>query len=123
VSIAAQLARLRRTVATRWWTSAADFLHFAPLFVAVLGAGVAAKLHSGRWRGPAARARRWRPGLSVLIPERGTPDRLAETLGALDAALAGIDEPTEVIVMVNGAPIEDYRALRALHPRVVFRHS
>jgi len=123
MSIAAQLARLRRTVATRWWTSAADFLRFAPLFVAVLGAGIAAKLHSGRWRGPGARARHWRPGLSVLIPERGTPDRLAETLAALVAALAGIDEPTEVIVMVNGAPIGDYSALRALYPHVLFRHS
>jgi GT2 family glycosyltransferase len=123
VNIAAQLARLRRTVATRWWTSAADFLRFVPLFAAVLGAGVAAKLHSGRWRGPGTRARRWRPGLSVLIPERGTPERLAETLGALVAALAGIDEPTEVIVMVNGAPIRDYSALRALHPQVVFLHK
>ncbi len=123
MNIAARLARLRRTVATRWWTSTADLLRFAPLFAAVLAAGIVAKLRSGHWRAPSARQRRWKPGLSVLIPERGTPDRLAETLDALAIALAAVDEPVEVVVMVNGTPIADYTALQIRHPAVLFRHS
>ena len=123
MSLAAQLARLRRSVTARWWRSPADLLRFAPLFAALIAAGLAAKLHSGRWRSPRARDRRWQPGLSVLIPERGTPDLLAGTLDALMTALVGIDEPTEVIVVVNGAPIQDYAARRARHPLVKVRHQ
>lgn len=122
MSITTQLARLRRTVATRWWRSAAELARFAPLFAAVLAAGIAAKFRTGNWRAPSTSQRHWKPGLSVLIPERGTPDRLAETLAALAAALAQVDEPVEVVVMVNGAPLADYGALRARHPDVVFRH-
>ena len=123
MSIPAQLARLRRTVATRWWTSTTDLIRFAPLFAALLAAGLLAKFRTGRWRAPSARQRRWKPGLSVLIPERGTPDRLAETLDALAKALTALVEPVEVVVMINGAPMADYAALRARHPSVVFRHS
>jgi GT2 family glycosyltransferase/glycosyltransferase involved in cell wall biosynthesis len=123
LSIATQLARLRRTVATRWWMSTTDLIRFTPLFIAVLAAAIAAKVRKGHWRAPGARQRRWQPGLSVLIPERGTPDRLGETLDALALALAMIEEPVEVVVMVNGAPIADYAGLRLRHPSFVFRHS
>jgi len=123
LSIAAQLARLRRSVATRWWTRTSDLIRFAPLFVAILAAGIAAKIRTGHWRASRAGQRGWKPGLGVLIPERGTPDRLRETLDALALAVAAIQEPVEVVVMVNGSPIADYAALRLRHPAVVFRHS
>jgi GT2 family glycosyltransferase len=62
------------------------------------------------------------PGVSVLVPERGTPDLLAETLAAAELALQRIDEPGEIVVVVNGAPRADYAALAARHPRVRWLH-
>jgi GT2 family glycosyltransferase/glycosyltransferase involved in cell wall biosynthesis len=58
------------------------------------------------------------PGVSVLIPERGTPDLLADTLAAAEIALQRIEEPGEIVVVVNGAPQADYAALQARHPAV-----
>ncbi len=66
---------------------------------------------------PALRAA-WAPGVSVLVPERGTPRLLARALGRLRPALARIGEPTEVLVVVNGAPRHTYTALQAEHPGV-----
>ena len=73
-----------------------------------------------------ARARRsrpaeplsWRPGLSVVIPERGAPAMLAPCLHRLAAALTRVGEPTEVIVVVNGSTLEAYTSLRQAHPTV-----
>jgi len=61
------------------------------------------------------------PGLSVIVPERGTPDLLRETLDALYAALAGIDEPVQVIVVVNGAEEIHYAALCTKYPVAEWR--
>lgn len=58
------------------------------------------------------------PGISVLIPERGTPDLLADTLAAAQVALQRVDEPGEIVVVVNGAPRADYAALQSRHPQV-----
>jgi len=58
------------------------------------------------------------PGVSVLIPERGTPDLLADTLAAAEVALRELGEPGEIVVVVNGAPRADYAALEARHPGV-----
>ncbi len=57
------------------------------------------------------------PGLSVIVPERGTPEFLAQTLEALAAALDQIDEPVQVIVVVNGAAAADYAELQTRHRR------
>jgi len=51
----------------------------------------------------------WRPGVSVIIPERGKPELLKKCLLCLQQALARIDEPWEVIVVVNGSPLSLYR--------------
>lgn len=56
--------------------------------------------------------------LSVLIPERGTPDLLAGTLGALAMARAGMPVSSDVRVLVNGAPAADYAVLRQEYPLV-----
>ncbi len=91
-------------------------LRFLPLYGAMLAADWLAKKLPLRWpRGD--HARRFKPGLSVIVPERGTPDLLALTLGALAAACTQVDEPVQVIVVVNGASAEDYAQLRATHPQ------
>jgi len=86
----------------------------APLGLALAAAGLVARR---RARGPrSSPSASWNPGLSVIVPERGTPDLLAETLAALTRALAGVDEPVEVIVVVNGAARGDYAALCTMYP-------
>ena len=60
----------------------------------------------------------WAPGISVVIPERGTPLLLKRALVHLRAALARIAEPWEVIVVVNGEPARTYTGLRAGFPEV-----
>lgn len=60
----------------------------------------------------------WAPGVSVVIPERGTPLLLKRALVHLRAALARIAEPWEVIVVVNGEPARTYADLRAGFPEV-----
>lgn len=91
-------------------------LRFLPLYLAMRAAGVAAALPpKPRWK-PEQRAP-WRPGISVIVPERGTPDLLADTLAGLHVALQAIDEPAQVIVVVNGAAASLYAQLREAHPR------
>lgn len=57
-------------------------------------------------------------GISVLIPERGRPDLLGDTLAAATAALAQVSVPHELRVLVNGAPAADYVALQSRFPAV-----
>jgi GT2 family glycosyltransferase len=59
-----------------------------------------------------------RPGISILIPERGTPARLAACLESVEKASASITEPVTVVVVVNGSDPRDYRQLVARHPGV-----
>jgi GT2 family glycosyltransferase len=65
----------------------------------------------------------WTDGVSVVIPERATPDLLARALRALMPALDRTPEPCEIIVVVNGAMMEDYFDLVAEYPRVRWEHS
>lgn len=62
----------------------------------------------------------WGQGIAVLIPERGTPDLLAATLAHARAALAQVAEPTEIVVMVNGADAALYTALQQQFPEVLW---
>lgn len=100
--------KLRPLVAGAW-----RLLPHLPLIAAIVAADLLARLRPGPPR--LARGERGR-GISVVIPERGTPDLLVDTLSALDAALARVDEPTQVVVVVNGAPREDYAGLVARWP-------
>lgn len=61
---------------------------------------------------------RWAPGLSLIVPERGGGELLAQCLAAAHAALAEIDEAVEVIVVVNGSPRADYASLESRFPAV-----
>jgi GT2 family glycosyltransferase/glycosyltransferase involved in cell wall biosynthesis len=105
MSAARRVSRLQRV----WFQ-----LRFLPLFSAMLAADWLARKLPLRW--PRGRlAHRFKPGISVVVPERGTPDLLARTLGALAAACTQVDEPVQVIVVVNGAGSEGYAELRAAH--------
>lgn len=90
-------------------------LRFLPLYLAMRIAGVLAALPPRpRWK-PAVRPA-WRPGISVIVPERGTPDLLADTLAGLRCALDAIAEPWQVVVVVNGAEASAYAGLREAYP-------
>jgi GT2 family glycosyltransferase len=65
----------------------------------------------------------WQPGLSVIIPERASPALLADCLLHAHAAARATAEPFEFIVVVNGSPLAEYRALREHYPDVVWLHS
>lgn len=69
-------------------------------------------------RDPLPQPLQWPPGISIVIPERGGVDLLGVSLEAAHAALARIDEASEIIVVVNGSPAADYAALQARFPGV-----
>lgn len=98
--------------------SPAARLRFVPLLAGLAVASLLSRFAPKRW--PRIDRRSWRPGVSVLIPERGTPELLAATLAAARDALARIDEPGEIVVVVNGAPRGEYDALVAVHPDVAW---
>jgi len=93
-----------------------------PLYLALgWGSRLAALLR--RVRTGVRRLRAWRPGISIVIPERGTPDLLAQTLASARAAIKQLGEACEVIVMVNGAAFDRYRELRQRFPKVRWLYS
>lgn len=94
-------------------TAALRLLPHLPLAAALFAADQLARRRPGAPRRAQAPVGR---GVSVIVPERGTPDLLAETLDALAAALAAVDEPTQVVIVVNGAQREDYAELLARWP-------
>jgi GT2 family glycosyltransferase len=59
--------------------------------------------------------------VSILIPERDSPDELAACLAGVRVAIAAWREPVETIVVVNGGTPSAYRALQQLHPVVRWR--
>jgi GT2 family glycosyltransferase len=64
--------------------------------------------------------RAFRPGISVIIPERGCPGVFAETLEKAVLACRELSEPWEIIVMVNGAPASLYSSLAEARKEVVW---
>ncbi len=102
-----------------WWLSARLLLRFGPLYAAMAAAALLARISHGRWRVPRAQ---FRPGVSIVIPERGTPELLAQTLSALNGALTLVSEPTEVVVVINGAATADYITLMRQYPNVQWQH-
>lgn len=61
------------------------------------------------------------PGISIVIPERGTPDLLACTLEALINACARINEPFQIIVVVNGCDPRTYHDLVAKYGDIAWQ--
>jgi len=88
---------------------------FLPLYLALCYARLTSrKTPNIRTPGP------WGSGVSVLIPECGTPDLLEITLRQAQAALGQLAEPVELVVMVNGAPRDLYRELEAAYPHATW---
>ena len=58
-----------------------------------------------------------------MIPERDAPDMLRETLACARAALRGVGEPVQVVVVANGAPRDTYAVLARDYPEVEWEHS
>jgi len=104
-----------------WGTRLRQRLRLAPLYSAVAIAD--------RMSTRAARPRLpvpmppWRPGLSVVIPDRDAPELLAEALASVEAALSEFDEPRQVIVVANGAPRGRYAAVVEKHPELEVVHD
>jgi GT2 family glycosyltransferase len=65
----------------------------------------------------------WQTGVSVLVPERGSPELVAEALASVREAARRIDEPVESIVIVNGCALELYAELRREFHDARFLHS
>jgi GT2 family glycosyltransferase len=64
----------------------------------------------------------WRQGVSIIIPERGSPQMLEACLEHLGRATSRITETTEVIVVVNGSTPADYGTLQSKYPEVRWLH-
>lgn len=95
---------------------AIKYWRFIPLYLAIRLARYRSKHPTIRWR----EAAEWGTGVSILIPESGTPDLLQATLAHASAALAQVEEPTEIIVMVNGAEPALYAELQATFNKVTW---
>ncbi|MCB1609375.1 MAG: hypothetical protein KDI71_20615, partial [Xanthomonadales bacterium] len=65
----------------------------------------------------------WNRGLSVLIPDRDSPQLLSSCLPALYRALAGVNEDFEVIISCSGASADRYAALKRDYPKARWLHS
>lgn len=64
----------------------------------------------------------WGRGLSVIIPERGAHPMLGECLAALQIAArhceTQLNEPVQIIIVVNDGRPDDYTALRSAYPGI-----
>ena len=103
-----------------WGTTLRQRLRLMPLYGALAVADRLAPFvpaHRARALGP------WQPGVSVVVPDRDAPAMLAEALASLDVALAAIDEPSQVVVVANGAPAGVYAEVRARFPEVEWVHD
>jgi GT2 family glycosyltransferase len=102
-----------------WGTSLRQRIRLSPLYIALLAADraatppVSANIPSASWR----------PGISVVIPERDAPEMLAVALQSAQDALADINEPSQIIVVVNGASLRRYDAIVARFPSVEILHD
>jgi GT2 family glycosyltransferase/glycosyltransferase involved in cell wall biosynthesis len=103
-----------------WGTTLRQRLRLLPLFGALSLADRLAPLVPAR--SPRAHGR-WQPGISVVIPDRDAPVMLMEALGSLRGALAAIDEPSQVVVVANGATADVYAGVRSHFPEVEWVHD
>lgn len=91
-----------------WWLGPRMWLHYGALYAALRLAPLFSRCMLHR---PPSPTNAIPVGVSLIIPERGTPDLLSETLRAAKAALQQIGEATQLIIVVNGAPKDDYADL------------
>jgi len=97
-------------------------MRLAPFYLALKSGRILGRLLS-RFQYTPERLPEWQPGMSIIIPERGTPALLRDCLISVMAALGRLDEPFEVIVVVNGCAFESYVEHRERFPAVRWFHS
>jgi GT2 family glycosyltransferase/glycosyltransferase involved in cell wall biosynthesis len=107
-------------VRTGWGTHLRQRLRLAPLYCAVVLADRLAAVSPRPQRRIGCNG--WRPGISVVIPDRDAPQLLDEALESVNLALAAFAEPVQIIVVANGAPRERYDDVLAKHPSVELIH-
>ncbi len=83
------------------------------LYAALRLAGAPAPARSRSAARPELRP--FRPGISILIPERANPELLADTLNYALAACRPIREPWEIVVAASGSPPSLYREIARRH--------
>src|SRR5947199_845810 len=103
-----------------WGNHLRQRLRLAPLYCAIV---LADRLAAMSRRGPPKiESDAWRAGISVVIPDRDAPQMLEQALDCVSVALEGIAEPSQIIVVANGAPRERYDAVLARHASVQLIH-
>jgi GT2 family glycosyltransferase/glycosyltransferase involved in cell wall biosynthesis len=104
-----------------WGTRARQRLRLAPLYSAVAIADCLSALPLASR--PITRMPPSGTGISVVIPDRDAPALLAAALDSVEAALAALGEPHEIIVVANGAPRLRYAAVAERHPKLELVHD
>ncbi|HWZ70479.1 MAG TPA: glycosyltransferase [Casimicrobiaceae bacterium] len=103
-----------------WGAGIRQRLRLAPLFLSLSIAdrvGRALRTRTVRLALP-----EWRAGISIIIPERDSPQLLLKALASLYKALDAVDEPRQVVVVANGAAPEVYDEIVAKYPEVEWVH-
>ena len=103
-----------------WGAGLRQRLRLAPLFLSLIVADRIGRGLRARQRWP--ELSRWRPGISIVIPERDSPALLLKALRSLYQALDAIDEPHQVVVVANGAAREVYDEIAAMYPDLRWVH-
>lgn len=65
----------------------------------------------------------WRSGITIIIPECGTPGLLRRALSSAVASAGRLGEDTELIVVVNGVSLDSYEEHQREFPMVRWLHS
>lgn len=95
---------------------------YLPLYLSLeLGRRLAP--YGGLWGTAGGELSRWRPGISIIIAECGTPVLLRRALASTVTSAARLREVTEIIVVVNGAGADLYQEHRREFPAVRWLHS
>src|SRR5262245_10837467 len=102
-----------------WGTTARQRLRLAPLYAALRAADVVRQMRGMR---DADAAPAWRPGITVVIPDRDAPEMLSEALIPVQMARERVDEPLQIVVVANGAPLVRYADVQKAFPEVELVH-
>jgi GT2 family glycosyltransferase/glycosyltransferase involved in cell wall biosynthesis len=103
-----------------WGAGVRQRLRLMPLFLSLSIAdrvGGAMRTRTARLALPP-----WRAGLSIIIPERDSPELLLEAMASLHDALDAVDEPCQVVVVANGAARNVYDEVVAKYPLLEWVH-
>src|SRR4030095_12599020 len=99
-----------------WGTTPLQRFRLGPLYLAMR----LTEAFAARRSVPRPPSAPWHAGISIVIPDRDAPEMLSEALASLPEALARIDEPSQIVVVANGAPPATYSPVRTEFPSASF---